>query len=520
MAEILDNQPIIFDEVLDCHLIDSGINVLAQYGDITQFQMGLEPCISDFPLIQNGNFASSSNWTLGAGWTISGGQACHAIGIYGGLFQVAPVTNGTLVKLEFELDVTSQGCLIQYGTYLEGFTSSGTYTRYIVASGASTIGVLANGSAAVCVVSISAVTINTNFEVYVTDLDGNVVHTLDTSDGYFNFESGYFTSSIDWETLAIASGCYTLGVFDPCPCSQGGIIALDFVSALHNWSLASSWTIVGGTATYNGSSSGQALLNHVLCSGTEYDVTYTLTNVGANEEFNVRLGSANGTTRTADGTYTDTITSSGTSFIMIGNSTSGTQTFEVTDMSIVATTKAATYTSNIIKVSESDFGCKTYELAMCNDSNGLGFGFDGTGFRPAFRMDCSLVRGTYPMTRESYDYSSGIKKTTYARSRVARELGLDVPPHLVDFMSLAPMIDHFYIDNVEYFVEDDEFPSVSWDDNSHLGAFSLNVSKKRQLIENVRLSSASVGCDPNGNPILDSKFEPVTDETGVVITDG
>ena len=95
-----------------------------------------------------------------------------------------------------------------------------------------------------------------------------------------------------------------------------------------------------------------------------------------------------------------------------------------------------------------------------------------------------------------------------------------MPPHLVDFMSLAPMIDHFYIDNVEYFVEDDEFPSVSWDDNSHLGAFSLNVSKKRQLIENVRLSSASVGCDSDGNPILDSKFEKVTDETGVVITDG
>ena len=519
MAEILDNQPIIFDEVLDCHLIDSGINVLAQYGDITQFQMGLDPCISDFPLIQNSNFTSSSDWTLGANWTIANGQACHSIGVYGVMYQLAPVSNGQLVKFEFDIDVTSLGCVVAYGTYVESFFTSGSYTRYIVASAATFISIAANGSAAVCVNSVSAVTINTNFEVYIIDDTGATVHTLDTSDGYFNFEDGYFTASIDWETLAISSGCYTIGVFDPCPCSQGGIAALDFTTGIFNWSLAGSWSILGGTATFNGSSTGQAILNHVLCSGTEYDVTYTLAGMSASEAFNVRFGTVNGTSRTTDGTFTDTITSDGTGFLMIGTPT-GSQTFTVTDMSITATTKTATYTSNVVKVSSGDFGCKTYELAMCNDSDALGFGFANTGFRPAYRMDCSLVRGTYPMDREAYDYSSGVKKTTYGRSRVARELGLDVPPHLVDFMALSPIVDHFYIDNVEYFVEDDEFPSVSWDDNSHLGAFALSVSKKQQLIENVRLSSASVGCVEGGNGLLDGKFEPITDETGVVITDG
>jgi hypothetical protein len=240
--------------------------------------------------------------------------------------------------------------------------------------------------------------------------------------------------------------------------------------------------------------------------------------MGANEEFNVRLGSQNGTTRTADGSYSEDITANGTSFIMIGNSTSGTNTFTVTNMSIEIATKTATYISNTIKVSETDFGCKTYELAMCNDSDGLGFGFANTGFRPAFRMDCSLVRGTYPMVREAYDYSDGRKSTTYGRSRVARELGLDVPPHLVDFMALSLMIDHFYIDEVEYFVEDDEFPSVSWDDNSHLGAFALNVSRKTQRIENRRLSSASVGCELDGSPLFDSKLEVITDQTDSEIT--
>jgi len=520
MAEILENQPIIFDEVLDCHLEDSGVRVLAQYGDITQFQMGLTPCISDLPLIQNSNFVDSSNWTLGADWTISGGVACHAVGVYGVLTQLAPVNDGTLVRFDFDLNVTSQGCVVVYGTYVESFFVSGIYTRYIVASGATTIGVAANGSAAVCVNSISAITINTNFEVYIIDDTSATVHTLDTSDGYFNLEDGYFTASIDWETLAIASGCYTLGVFDPCPCSQGGIIAIDFVSALFNWSLASSWTIFGGDATYNGTSTGQAILNHVLCADTEYTITYTIGDMGGNEEFNWRLGTTNGVTRTTDGIYTENITANGTSLIMIGNSTSGSQTFTVKVASIEIATKTATYTSNVIKVSSVDFGCKTYELAMCNDSDALGFGFLNTGFRPAYRMDCSLVRGTYPMTREAYDYSSGVKRVTYGRSRIVRELGLDIPAHLIDFMSLSPMVDHFYIEGVEYFVEDDEFPSVSWDDDIHFGSVTINVSIKRQLIDNVRLSSASVGCDVNGNPLLDSNFEKVTDETGAIITDG
>lgn len=519
MAEILDQQPIIFSEDLDCHLIDSSVNMLAQYGDITQFQMGLEPCLADKQLIQNGNFTSSSNWTLGPSWSITGGKACHEIGVYGVLSQVAPVSNGTLVRFDIDLDVTNIGCLVQYGAYIENFTVSGRYTRYIVADSAVSFGIAANGSAAVCVKSVSAVTINTDFSVVVADENLTPITQIDTADGYFNFEDGYFTCSIDWETLATGAGCFYLAVVDPCPCSQRGIIALDFVTGIHNWSLAGSWTIAGGTATYNGSSTGQAIYNHSLCSGTEYEVTYTLSNMGANEEFNIRLGTQNGTTRTADGTYTDTITANGTSFIMIGNSTSGTQTFDVTDMSIEATTQT-NILSNLIKVSDGDFGCRTYEIAMCNDHDGLGFGFENTGFRPAFRTDASLVRGSYPMTRESYDYSDGRKSTTYGRVRVARELGVDLPPHLVDFMALGPLIDHFYVDNVEYFVEDEEFPSVSWDENMHLGAFALNISKKIQDKENRRLSSKNVGCIPDGNPIFDSGGGNIEDETAEDITDG
>ena len=106
MAEILPNQPIIFDEQADCWLEDSGIKVLAEYGDITQFQMALTPCGADFETVQDGNSPDATNWTLGADWSISGGQLCHSIGVFGTTTQAAPVDNGVLVRMRFTLDVS------------------------------------------------------------------------------------------------------------------------------------------------------------------------------------------------------------------------------------------------------------------------------------------------------------------------------------------------------------------------------------------------------------------------------
>jgi len=518
MAEIIANQPIIFNEEPDCWLEDSGIKVLAEYGDITQFQMALEPCGSDFNVIQDANFPNDNNWTLESGWTISGGQLCKSPGLFGSAYQLAPANDGVLVRLRFTLDtVDSSGVQVNYGTYTEGFTSSGSYERWIVADSATFFSFSANGSASLCISSLSVMSVNTNFSVVIIDEDFTPVALLVTADGYFNFEDGFFTCSIDWETLAIPSGCYKIAVVDPCPCSQRGITALDFVTSLFSWYLASSWSIIGGFATYNGSSTGQAILNHVICDGIEYEVTYTLANMGANEEFNIRLGSANGTIRTADGTYTDTITSNGTSFIMIGNSTSGTQTFEVTNMSIEESIPSSILLSNTINVSES-FDCKTLALAFCNDSNGLGFGFENTGFRPLMRIPASLNRSSYPMERLGYEYSTGRKATYYSRVRKALELGFDGKIFMHDFASLFGAADHFYIDDVEYYVEDDEYPSISWMDGDDSGGVTIQVSVKEQLVENKRLSSSSVGCEPGGVQLLDNNGTQITDEEDSPIT--
>ena len=514
MANLLPNQPIVFDQPEDCWLEDSGLKVLAEYGDITQFQLQLEPCGTDVNVIRNGNFDGSTNWTVGLNWDVFDGNACHTSGIYGVLSQIAPVADGVLIRLTFDLSVTESGCVVQYGTYLESFTVSGSYTRWIVADSAAVFSV--GSSFAVCISNVQVMTINTNFSVAIVDEDLTPIEVLLTADGYFNFEDGYFTASIDWEALAIPDGCYHIGVVDPCPCANRGIIPLDFETGLFNWSLAASWSISNGIATYNGSTAGQAILNHVVCDEVSYSVTYTLSGMGGNDLFNVRLGAQNGVVRSTNGTFTETIVSSGTSFIMIGNSSSGTQTFEVTNMYIERTT-VEYYLSNLIHVKQA-FNCQTIALALCNDSDALGFGFVNTGFRPLMRIPASLNRSNYPMERLAYDNSQGRKATYYARSRKARELGFDGKEFMHDFAMLFGQADHFYIDDVEYFVEDDEYPSISWDGNEDSGGVTINVSIKTQLIENRRLSSASVGCQTGGSPLLDNRTETITDQADSAIT--
>ena len=517
MAEIIDNQPIIFNEAEDCLLEDSELNVLAQYGDVTQFQMKLEPCGSDFEIIQNGNFADASEWTTFGGWSIANGEATHVQGSSGQLYQSAPSSDGTLVRLTFDFVNGDQTQELNVGwSGVNNYISqSGSYEFWIEADNATNV-VFTAFAAQNCIISnIQMISINTNFSVAVIDLDNTPVLQLPTT--AFDFSDGYFTASVDWQALSIADGCYRLVVIDPCPCSQRGVTALDFTASTFEWSSNSAWVISGGSAVYNDSAQELTSLLNVVCSGSEYSVTFTISGMSGNEEFSVGLGSTFGTTITSNGTFTQTITANGSRVALRGNSTSGTQTFTVTDMEIEEITPSSVLLSNVIKVSET-LDCGTLEMAICNDSDALGFGFANTGFRPTMRIPASLNRSSYPMERLSYDNSRGRKYTYYGRLRKSKELGFDAKEFMHDFASLFGLADHFYIDGSEYFVEDDEYPSISWSEFDDVGGVTINVSEKLQLVENRRISSSSVGCSTESLELLDNSGQEITDEIDSVIT--
>lgn len=518
MANTIPNQPIIFDYSDDCLLASDDLTVMAQHGDLTQFQMKLEPCGNDVNIVQGGNFQDPSLWVASGGWTVSGGSACHAIGVSGVLSQLAPATNGTLARLRLTVESATDGggVVVSWGNYTQGF-ESGTHEVWINADSVNTFAIATSGSTAVCVRDLQLITVNTEFRVDILDEDDTLVNTLLPSDGFFDFADGYFTATIDWEGLDILNGCYTLAVIDPCYCSQLGFVALDLLTGSWNWSAAAVWTIGSGNASFNGSSTGVALLANSVCSGVTYEVTYRISNVIGTVDIEVGFGSTYGTVRTSDGTYTEQITSNGTGFRFKGTPT-GAASFEIDQVSFNAIASDIQSTkSNKIKVKKNLDGC-TLALAMCNDSNAFGFGFENTNFRPLMRIPASLNRSSYIIERLSYDNSRGRKYTYYGRHRKALELGYDGKYFMHDFASLFGLADHFYIDDVEYFVEDDEYPSISWGEYDDIGGVTLNVSEKVQLVENRRLSSASVGCEPQGALILDNNDLPIVDVNDERIT--
>ena len=519
-----EDQPVRFNRVVDCHIDDGGYLMPAIYGDVTQFQFSLDSCNADPNLIYNGLFDQDGG--SGQGWSISAptsftiqptlGYIQHIAGMsFGFISQSVVIADGVLFVLRFTITQTTGTCNVRLGgttNWFVDFTGNATGTyEYILTSAAFTY--IRFGASLASDASFGSVSINTlNVAMkadLISDADGSVAY----ADLPYTIYNGYATFSIDWEALEIPRGCYHIEAYDPCTCAQlGGLVGLDLEtgarpSAIYTygvgyWVVDDSWEISAGVANYSGASvpdtSSIFYSNRPLCVGTEYTVTYSIAGL-ADAQVRVRLGSTSGTWRTADGTYTETLTPtvSGTiSFMAQSVGVAG--SLSITDVSIVATEPVADYISESYSVRTEDDDCCTKLVSICNDSDAFGMGFVGTGFAPNLRIEAH-VRGTnYPSDRNRYIDSTGKSTVYYGRSRKVSELAFDAPEFVHDFMRLAVIADHFFIDGTEYVVDADEYPTMSLNQQDDISGVSLPVCAKVENNMNRRLSDAVRGCGVDG----------------------
>jgi len=82
-------------------------------------------------LVTNGDFATDSNWTKGAGWTIANGKATVTSSITDSIYQDA-LTLGKTFKVTFQItNITSGSLRVGIGiNFSDYFTEVGTYTFY------------------------------------------------------------------------------------------------------------------------------------------------------------------------------------------------------------------------------------------------------------------------------------------------------------------------------------------------------------------------------------------------------
>lgn len=112
---------------------------------------------------------------------------------------------------------------------------------------------------------------------------------------------------------------------------DGNLLANGEFDSSGSWTLGSGWSISSGKATSTGAGSLTQALNQT--SG-DFEVVFTISGwAGTGAGVFVSLGSANGTVRSANGTYTETISSGSWANFGI-NPNTGTESFSVESVSV------------------------------------------------------------------------------------------------------------------------------------------------------------------------------------------
>jgi len=486
--------------------------------DVSQIQFGVGACATFNNMLQNPTFVhGSDDWNILGFWNFFQNAACSIIGTPDYMQQVIPDINGLIYTLAVDVSLTTGTVIVatnlgQLGVITQGGESVFTFPS----NGVTFVSFLVPTNSAACIRNIRLKVINTRFR---TDLeaDGEFVQTLGDID--YSLTRTWLTMNIPWSELNVPFGCYRLAIYDPCECNQFGFIGDDFiVGNLTQIQVLSGTGAVAGTgflSAFNFSGAPSLTIFrklNVICRNVEYTFTYTLTTMAGTTTFQLRAGIGNGIIRTANGTYTETITSAHTSIApedlrwVFTFPTNATESGAVSNFSMAAVNPIPTFYTVPFQI-VNGVGCTTL-FSACGDRDEFNFGFPDTGFAPQIRLEGTLRGNGYPSKRSTYELSSGRKLLTRFITRKRFEFMFHAPEYVHDFMNLLLGLDNVYIDGNKMFSEDEEYPSLSTEADVDMAAVTLQFTAETELTENVRTSSVSQGgCGNDTVDLLTSRSQ-------------
>ena len=215
-------------------------------------------------LVTNGAFDTGSDWTFESSWGVSGGKANYDAVVNQHYLKqtLSSISAGETVKIQFDISDVAAG--------------------------------------------------KTAF------LKLEVSGTPETVFTYTHFSAGTYTFY-----HKLTSGLDRLN-FVPATSSTGGAFSIDNVSVKQvdpndRWTLGTGWSIEDGkaVAVATDTSGFSITQNNVLTAGVPHEITFTVSERTAGS-VRFRADSVSGTTRSADGTYTEIITPAGHQFAIQG----------------------------------------------------------------------------------------------------------------------------------------------------------------------------------------------------------
>ena len=495
MLTTIPNQPVTFDtEENACKSLDFLYTQPVEVGDITKFQVNIDPCLA-IPVNNDPEFLDSGAWVLGLGWTIINGEACRVgIGV-SSITQDNVFHVGSYYRITIDvnsIDVSDGVINIGDGANTFGsITEDGELVFYGFPT-SETLRITGIASGSICMESLNVVEIPTNLIVGVSDLGGNIVEYLtpQANPEAFDFVDNWLTVCIDWDSFATLDQCYFICLTDPC-CNtngQNGLFNGNFDFGTRGWDLVPSSILVtfqiqDKEISYTSLGIGNGVATNDVTDflpGLSYDVTYTVVSV-TTASMQVKIGTVTGALRTTVGTFTDTILADGTDFAITMSSLVGGGSMVVDNISIALTNQddlTCDLTSNNFKFSSE--GC-ALEVTGCSNTNSLGFNF--TNFTPSIRLNAKLVKAQYPTKeRNTITGNDGKKRLAFYDGRKTKELRIGAHPEYVhDFLRTLLGYDKVFIDQLEYIVTDDEYEVNYEEDAEDFGTATLIIELKQQL---------------------------------------
>jgi hypothetical protein len=160
--------------------------------------------------------------------------------------------------------------------------------------------------------------------------------------------------------------------------------------------------------------------------------------------------------------------------------------------------------------------CSINKVQICNNENGLGFVFTGC-FAPFLRLrDSRLVNANYPTNRVINEQNKGNRSVQYAERRKSKSLNFGLTDEFtLDFLSLATVADNVYINDTNYFCDDDEMSLSYSTDIDNWASGTLTMTEQRVLIN--ANTGENVGCNQIEGTPLATPNRPPFEQNEVVI---
>jgi len=426
-------------------------------------------------LLLDGDFSNGLGAWGNYGWFINDDNIpCHSSTMPNAIYQNILAFEGYYKIIITVTGMTDGVLFVGSSTATNGIsvlaltiTANGTYTVNLNNTQAGAVYFLIQATdifdGCISYVSVREITVPDDYTVQIIDHETSIVLDTVTSD-YIRIDEKVITVQFKWSDFNVTNGCRVIRILDSSYVFEDNFDT----DPLLPWTLGEDITISGGDMTFAGTGAACSLVAGFECGamintlvvGESYTITYTVQNVSG-ATVTVLAGLTQGTTRTVNGTYTETLkcTSNGSlGFFFNGNGSS-----------VEVDTITVSHSDNIDGQSE------CYDLQDSHDcslmfewSNAETWGnFDysapatGNAFVQKLRL-ISKFRGTkYPSTKLIGETSAGVKSMDYSSLRKKKILDIDfAPDYIHDAMAAMWVQDTRTIGGVSYILEDDYEPSA------------------------------------------------------------